>query len=118
MKEFINLICVFLVFVLLSTSGTISQKTDTAYVVYESSEYSPEPYVIGAVRKLSESGIDVRVFDKDVVDGDNEVPSHISAAIEAAIQNGLPALVIMSNNNVKKVQALPKTENEIVEAAK
>ena len=88
-------------------------------VIYESSNEIPEPYVTGALNTLSESGLEVRVTDKDVVNGNNNVPAQIKSAIREAKSNGLPALVIIGENGkILKVQDLPKTKSEIIEAVK
>lgn len=91
---------------------------DTVAVVYESSDIIPPPYVTGALGKLQADGLQTRIFDKDVITGTGQVPKDLQDAIAKAIQNGLPALVILSNGKVIKVQDLPKTESEIIEAAK
>lgn len=124
MKNTVNTICVFLILIILSDGGLnfpwniVASKPDTVAVVYESSDNIPEPYVTGALNKLSAEGIQVRVFDKDIVNGNQEIPSQVKEAIKAANNNGLPALVILSEGKVIKVQDLPKTESEIIEAAK
>lgn len=123
MKNTINTICVIILIILFLESDwkfdfpSIS-KPDTVAVVYESSETIPEPYVTGALRTLTGEGLQARAFDKDVVTGTGETPVYLAKAIKAAKDNGLPALVIMSSGDVIKVQDLPKTQQEILEAAK
>tara|TARA_R110000824_G_C14775727_1_gene631420 strand:- start:140 stop:502 length:363 start_codon:yes stop_codon:yes gene_type:complete len=118
LKNLINAICIFVIIVLLSDSGApLVSKPDMVAVVYESSDDIPEPYVTGALNKLTAEGFQSRIFDKDVVTGGGEIPSQIKNAITAANNNGLPALVILGNGKVISVQDLPKTEQQIMEAA-
>lgn len=119
LKDLINIACVFLILILWSDGGNplVNNKPDTVAVVYESSNSIPAPYVTGALNKLTAAGLQARVFDKDVVTGGGEVPRQIKEAITAANDNGLPALVVLSNGKVISVQDLPKTEQQIVEAA-
>ena len=119
-KDAINIFCIFLVLILISdvdTSSIIS-KPDTVAVVYESSDIIPEPYVTGGLGSLQADGFQTRIFDKDVVTGTGETPKPLKDAIEAASKNGLPALVVLSNGKVIKVQDLPKTASQIIEAVK
>jgi len=125
MKNTVNTICVFLILIILSDGGwdfpwnnIAPSKADTVAVVYESADNIPEPYVTGALNQLVSEGLQARVFDKDVVNGNQQVPAQLKEAIKAANNNGLPALVILSKGKVIKVQDLPKTESEIIEATK
>ena len=124
MKSLINVACVFVILVLI-TNGSFNwnivtnDSPELVAVIYESSNEIPEPYVTGALNILSESGLEVRVTDKDVVNGNNNVPAQIKNAIREAKSNGLPALVIIGENGkILKVQDLPKTKSEIIEAVK
>tara|TARA_B100000959_G_C14710304_1_gene512608 strand:- start:220 stop:588 length:369 start_codon:yes stop_codon:yes gene_type:complete len=122
MKSVINTICIIVLLVVLSETkwslDVLPDKADSVCVIYESSDDIPEPYVTGALNKLAAEGIQTRFFDKDIVNGENDVPATLKDAISAANKNGLPALVILSSGKVIKVIGLPKTENEILEAAK
>ena len=123
MKSTINTVCIVLLAILLLDSDwdfklpTITSP-DTVAVIYESSDTIPPPYVTGALGILQADGLQTRIFDKDVVTGTGQVPEYLKNAIEEATKNGLPALVVLSKGNVIKVQDLPKTESEIIEAAK
>ena len=123
MKGILNTICIVLLILVISESVfsfdvSFPSKPDTVAVVYESSNQIPKPYVTGALGKLQADGLETRIFDKDVVTGMGAVPTSLKEAIEKAIQNGLPALVVLSNGKVVNVQDLPKTESEIIEAVK
>jgi len=123
MKSTINTVCIVLIAILLLDADwnfklpTITTP-DTVAVVYESSETIPPPYVTGALGSLQADGLQTRIFDKDVVTGTGQVPEYLRNAIREATKNGLPALVVLSKGNVIKVQDLPKTESEIIEAVK
>ncbi len=121
MKGVLNTICLFLILVLISDAdwnwNIIPSSADTVAVVYESSDNIPEPYVTGALKKLNDAGLQTRVFDQDITTGSGEVPHHIKEALKAATNNGLPALVVLGGGKVISVQDLPKTEQQIVEAA-
>ena len=123
MKSTINTACILLLLLVFSEidwSWNLIEENnpDTVCVVYESSDTIPEPYVTGALGKMMIDGLQTRVFDKDVVTGTNQVPKSLENAINEANKNGLPALVVLSNGKVIKVQDLPKTESEIIEAVK
>ena len=119
-NKLVNTIAVLLLLYLLLSGSSlpVSNTPDMVAVVYESSDGIPKPYVTGALNKLNEQGLQVRIFDKDVVTGEGEIPSQIRPAIQAAVNNGLPALVVLSKGEVISVQNLPKSESEIVEAVK
>jgi uncharacterized membrane-anchored protein len=124
MKSLINVACVFVVLVLL-TDGSFNWNVITTdspkivAVIYESSTEIPEPYVTGALNTLSERGLEVRVADKDVINGQDNVPKEIEEAIKSAKSNGLPALVIIGESGkILKTEDLPKTKSEIIEAVK
>ena len=123
MKGIVNTVCIILLILVISESNfsfniALPSKPDTVAVVYESSNQIPKPYVTGALGKLQADGLQTRIFDKDIVTGDGQVPNYLKEAIEKAIENGLPALVVLSNGKIVSVQDLPKTESEIIEAAK
>lgn len=123
MKGILNTICIVLLILVISESDfsfdvSLPSKPDTVAVVYESSNQIPKPYVTGALGKLQADGLQTRIFDKDVITGTGAVPNKLKEAIEKAIENGLPALVILSDGKVVSVQDLPKTESEIIEAVK
>ena len=99
-------------------TGTSSCQLSAVAVIYESSDTIPPPYVTGALGSLQADGLQTRIFDKDVVTGTGQVPEYLKNAINEATKNGLPALVVLSKGNVIKVQDLPKTESEIIEAVK
>ncbi len=123
MKSTVNTICIFILVLLLFESDwnwniLSPPKPDMVAVVYESSDNIPEPYVTGALNELSSQGIQARVFDKDVVNGNNQIPEEVEKAVSEAQKNGLPALVVLGGGNIISVQNLPKTKDEIMGAVK
>ena len=123
MKGILNTICLVLLLLVISESDfkldfSLPAKPDMVVVVYESSDNIPEPYVTGALLRIQAGGLQTRIFDKDVVTGTGAVPTNLKGAIEKAVENGLPALVVLANGKVVNVQDLPKTESEIIEAVK
>lgn len=83
----------------------------SAVVVYESAEYIPEPYVVGAL-----ADIESRIVDQHITTGNKETPEYLSNAIDAAKKNGLPALVILKGSTVNKVVDLPSDADGIRDA--
>lgn len=89
--------------------------TLVAYI-YESNETRPAPHVAEALRKVRERGIDTASTDDDVQDGDGNTPEFVKPAIKAARKHGLPALVILANEQVLSVSDVPATVEGILEA--
>ena len=121
LKDLINAACVVVILILLSGGGgtpLVVDKPDTVAVIYESSDDIPKPYVTGALGQLQADGFQTRIFDKDVVTGTGQIPNNMKEAIEEAIKNGLPAIVVLSKGKVIKAQDLPQNESEIIEVVK
>ena len=89
---------------------------DLVVFVYESSEAPLTSDAIGAANSLTASGIEVRMIDQDVVTGDGRQPAEVKAALEAAKNATLPALVVMGGGAVLTAVPLPATREAIVEA--
>ena len=103
------LILAVLVFVF---SGSVLPP-DKAVLVYESEGYTPPAGVAAA---LSESGLDTRVVDQDVVTGDGKTPADVAPAINAAKKHGLPAVVLLRGGVVVDVFSVPETAEALREA--
>tara|TARA_R100000388_G_C7215618_1_gene146001 strand:- start:77 stop:421 length:345 start_codon:yes stop_codon:yes gene_type:complete len=101
-----------LILALVFGGGKVLTDPTLAVVVYESSEDQPEPYVIGGLQQLD---IESRIIDQHVVTGDGFTPSYLKPAIEAAQQNGLPAMVVLSRLKVLTVVDLPSTAEGIID---
>ena len=115
MTKLLNSLILVLLLTVLFGGGTFATP-DLVAVVYESSESIPPPYVTGALKQLADEGLQVRVFDKDVVTGEGEVPDEVQAAIAASAR--LPSLVVLSGGVVISSQPLPGTAQEIIEAVR
>tara|TARA_Y100001963_G_C6550558_1_gene339644 strand:+ start:241 stop:585 length:345 start_codon:yes stop_codon:yes gene_type:complete len=114
MKKILNTIV--LVGLLIAVLGVSAPAPDTVVVVYESADHQVEPYVLGALRDLTEEGYQARLIDKDVITGGGEVPSQVQAAINSATQ--LPSLSLLSRGNLISSQPLPSTYDGILEAVR
>jgi len=106
--DYFAILCV-LVFVF---SGSV-QSPDRAVVVYESEGYTVPPFVQSVLR---DSGIDSIVIDQDIVTGDGKTPESVAAAIAAAQENGLPAIVLLNGLKVLTVFDVPATAEQLQEA--
>ena len=91
---------------------------DQCCIIYETGESALRPHVVAAVREIANSGIDVYMGDDDVVTGDGDVPERLAKAIEAARANGMPALVLLANGEVRQAMDLPESKEAILEAVK
>ena len=111
MRKLLNSL-VFLL-LLLAVLGVSAPAPDTVVVVYESADHRVEPYVLGALRDLTEEGDQARLIDKDVITGGGEVPSQVQAAINSATQ--LPSLSLLSNGKLVKSEPLPSSYEGIME---
>lgn len=96
----------------------ISQKPDTVTYVFEKSDSPMPSYVTTAFNKLNRSGIVATYYEKDTKDGSDETPEQYKVPLEAAQSAGMPALVVLAYDKVVRVVKEPKTEQEILEAAK
>jgi hypothetical protein len=90
--------------------------TAAAYI-YEKDATAIPSEVAAAINRLNrERKITATLFEQDSRDGDDEVPDQYKAALAAAKQAGLPALVVMAGETVLKVVKDPKTEAAVMEA--
>ena len=115
MKKLLNSIGIIAILIAVLGGGA-SSTPDMVAVVYESSESIPPPFVTGALKQIASEGLQVRVFDKDVVTGEGEVPDEVQAAIAASAR--LPSLVVLSGGVVISSQPLPGTAQELIEAVR
>lgn len=97
--------------------GPLRERPDLAAIVYESETWTPPDYVHAARRRVEQAGMQFRLVDEDVVDGDGKVPAEIAESIAASKQRGLPALCVQSGLKVIKCVEVPPTADAIVEAA-
>jgi hypothetical protein len=96
-------------------------KVSTVTYFYEKDETQVPSYVSTALNKINRDSafkIVAAIFEDDSTNGGNNVPSQYKTAYEAAKKAGLPAVVVTAGDVVLKTIKAPKTESEIVEAAK
>lgn len=87
--------------------------------VFEKDDTAPPNGVRVALNRLNrERKIIATEFEQNTFDGDEEIPDQYKAALTAAKQNGLPSLVVLADSTVLRVVKAPKTEAEVMEAAK
>ena len=97
------------------TSGDLDQ---VVYVYEKDDGPVPRP-VAGAWMEinLNESlKIEATEFESDTVDPDGDVPEQYQAALAAAKEAGLPALVVLAGDTVVKVIKDPSTMEQVMES--
>jgi len=97
------------------TSGDLDQ---VVYVYEKDDGPVPRP-VAGALMEinLNESlKIEATEFESDTVDPDGDVPEQYQAALAAAKEAGLPALVVLAGDTVVKVIKNPSTMEQVMES--
>jgi|TARA_R110000824_G_scaffold8334_5_gene37602 hypothetical protein len=97
------------------TSGDLDQ---VVYVYEKDDGPVPRP-VAGALMEinLNESlKIEATEFESDTVDPDGDVPEQYQAALAAAKEAGLPALVVLAGDRVVKVIKDPSTMEQVMES--
>ena len=97
------------------TSGDLDQ---VVYVYEKDDGPVPRP-VAGALMEinLNESlKIEATEFESDTVDPDGDVPEQYQAALAAAKEAGLPALVVLAGDTVVKVIKDPSTMEQVMES--
>jgi hypothetical protein len=99
--------------------GTTGQIAQVVYVYEKDSNPVPRP-VAGALMAINadeESEIEATEFEEDTVDGDGDVPEQYEAALKAARESGLPALVVLdADGRIIRVVSSPTTEEQVMEA--
>lgn len=101
--------------------GGIVPPTDPTAVVYvhEQRQTPVPPAVMSGLNRLNvERKIVATIFDKDSKDGDGKTPEQYVKPLAAANESGLPSLVVMAGDTVRRVVKDPKTEEQVMEAAK
>lgn len=119
-------LCALLAGVLVWQSGGIklpsivapAAKVTAVVYVYEKDEGSVPPAVLAALDRLNRQGVVATAFEEDTVDGSGETPEQYKIALADARKAGLPALVVLAGDRFVRVVKSPKTEEEVLEAAK
>lgn len=90
-----------------------------ATYVYEKDDTAPPAAVRSALNKLNrEHKIEATEFEQNTFDGDEQIPDQYKAALTAAKESGLPALVVLADSTVLRVVKSPTTEQQVLEAVK
>lgn len=94
-------------------------KATAATYFYEKDETPVPNAVMAALNTLnSDRKIKATLFEDDNTDGAGDVPEQYKAALAAAREAGLPALVVSAGDNVLVIVRKPTTVEEILEAVK
>ena len=89
-----------------------------AVYVYEKSDGAVPLPVLSALNTINRSGIAATVFDDDTTDSSGDTPEQYKLPLVSAKEAGLPALVVMAGEKVRKVVKAPTTEAAVLEAVK
>lgn len=74
------------------------------------------PGVAEALTELNKRGIKATEFERDTTDGDGQIPEQYKAARQAALDSGLPALVVEYSDGGLVVVDDPRNADEIIDA--
>lgn len=98
------------------------QATAATYVYEKDTTAIPAP-VLSAIDKINRAQppdakkkIIASVFEQDTVDGSGETPEQYRAALAAAREAGLPALVVTAGDTVLRIVKNPRSEQDILGA--
>jgi len=96
----------------------VAAKAATAAVyVYEKDATAVPPGVTVGLNRLNrERQIIATLLEDDTTDGDGDVPDQYRAAVEAARDKGLPALVVLSGSTVLAIVKAPTDADAVVRA--
>lgn len=95
----------------------VSGPATAAVYVYEKDASAVPPAVTVGLNRLNrERKIVATLLEDDTTDGHGDVPDQYRAALDAARDRGLPALVVLSGSTVLSVVAAPTDADAIVRA--
>jgi len=101
---------------------TVPGQATRAVYIYEKDSGAVPPQVSGALNKLNKlaledgTGFVADEYEEDTKSGNTPVPAQYKTARAAALEAGLPCLVVLSGQDVLKVVKNPKSESDILEA--
>jgi len=95
-----------------------SAKPTAATYVYEKDEGAVPPTVLKGLNTLNRQNITATAFDDDTTDGSGDTPEQYKLPLAAAKEAGLPCLVVMGGDRVRKVVKAPTTEQQVTEAVR
>jgi hypothetical protein len=96
-------------------------KVTAVTYVYEKDQNGIPNHVSTALNKINrESNFQIvaTIFEDDSTNGPGQVPAQYKAAYDEAKKVGTPALVVVAGDRVLRSVKAPKTEQEILEAAR
>jgi hypothetical protein len=96
-------------------------KVTAVTYVYEKDQNGIPNHVSTALNKINrESNFEIvaTIFEDDSTTGPGNIPTQYKAAYDEAKRVGTPALVVVAGDKVLRSVKAPKTEQEILEAAK
>lgn len=96
-------------------------KVTAVTFIYEKDSGGIPNHVSTALNKINRESnytITATIFEDDSTTGGGNVPAQYKAAYEAAKKEGLPVLVVTAGDKVLRSVKAPKTEQEILEAAR
>lgn len=94
----------------------VTPGTAVTYVYEKDDGGIPSGVSVGLDRLNRERQILATPFEEDTTDGDGDTPDQYKAALAAAQQAGLPALVVTTGDTVLKVVPDPRTAEQVFEA--
>lgn len=90
--------------------------TAATYFFDDKQHAAPSP-VLAALDKLNRAGILATQHEVNTTDPSGDVPEQYKVSLPAAQEAGLPALVVMAGDKVRKVVKDPRTAEQVMEAA-
>jgi hypothetical protein len=119
------LLAAVVIVLLLQGSGSMqgcgaSAKVTAVVYVYEKDQSAIPPPVQAALNTINRDGrgIVATLHEVDATDGDDQIPDQYKVPVAAAKEVGLPALVVTAADKVLRTVKDPKTEADVLEAAK
>lgn len=97
-------------------TGIVAKTATAAVYVHEKSDTPVPSSVLAAINTLNRKGIVATITDDDVTDGGGETPDQYKAAVAAAKEAGLPALVVLAGSDVLRVVKNPQSAAAVLEA--
>lgn len=92
-------------------------KATAATYVYEKDQHAIPAPVLAALDKLNrDRKITATIFEQDTKDGTGETPEQYKVPLAAALEAGLPSLVVTGGSKVLRVVKNPQTEAAVLEA--
>jgi hypothetical protein len=95
--------------------GPTDPVTSATYI-YEKDNGGVPFGVHAALSELNSSTLRATTFEEDTTDSSGDVPDQYKAPLAAAREAGLPALVVMAGEKVRRVVKAPTTREQVINA--